>query len=266
MVGGGAIITLGLLLAIVAPWPALAAAGFALVGLGAANVVPVAFSGASRVPGMPSNLGVAAVTTMGYVGFLAMPPVLGFVAHLRPVDLDGGGRADGRRRRPDRRDLRPPPLTANSRQTGFAVTSRAVGMTVTPWGEEPDMSSRDRRRSALASACLLAMTATMTASAPARADDGPRLGTYKICQANLTSAVCASRMNLKEGWQYEVTWEDGSVRSRGEYSYDPGKQRVRWLSGLNYEMGRGGTFSIREGGRIHYILMGSKTYAINGDE
>ena len=69
------------MLAIAAPWPALAAAGFALVGLGAANVVPVAFSGASRVPGMPSNLGVAAVTTMGYVGFLATPPVLGFVAH-----------------------------------------------------------------------------------------------------------------------------------------------------------------------------------------
>ena len=81
LVGGGAIITFGLVLAIVAPWPVLSAVGFALVGLGAANVVPVVFSGASRVPGMPSNLGVAAVTTMGYVGFLATPPVLGFVAH-----------------------------------------------------------------------------------------------------------------------------------------------------------------------------------------
>ncbi len=79
--GGGAIITAGLVLAIVAPWPTLAAVGFALVGLGAANVVPVAFSAASRVPGMTSNLGVAAVTTMGYVGFLATPPILGFVAH-----------------------------------------------------------------------------------------------------------------------------------------------------------------------------------------
>ena len=73
--------TAGLLLAIAAPWAPVAAAGFALVGVGAANVVPVAFSGASRVPGMPWSTGVAAVTTMGYVGFLATPPVLGFVAH-----------------------------------------------------------------------------------------------------------------------------------------------------------------------------------------
>jgi hypothetical protein len=81
VIGGGAIMTAGLLLAIVAPWAPVAAAGFALVGVGAANVVPVAFSGASRVAGMPSNLGIAAVTTMGYVGFLATPPVLGLVAH-----------------------------------------------------------------------------------------------------------------------------------------------------------------------------------------
>jgi MFS family permease len=81
LVGGGTLIAVGLLLAIVAPWAPVAAGGFALVGVGAANVVPVAFSGASRVPGMPSNLGVAAVTTMGYVGFLATPPLLGFVAH-----------------------------------------------------------------------------------------------------------------------------------------------------------------------------------------
>jgi hypothetical protein len=139
-------------------------------------------------------------------------------------------------------------------------------MTVDPRGEKPDMSSRDRRRGALAHACLLAVTVMIVASAPARADDGPRLGIYKICQAILTSTNCASQMALKEGWRYEVMWEDGTVRSQGEYSYDPGEQRVRRLSGQNYEMGRGGSFSIREGGRIHYILMGPKTYAINGDE
>lgn len=81
LLGGGLIITIGLILAILSPWAALAAAGFALVGVGAANVVPLAFSAASRVPGMAPNLGVAAVTTMAYIGFLSTPPILGFVAH-----------------------------------------------------------------------------------------------------------------------------------------------------------------------------------------
>jgi MFS family permease len=80
-VGGGAIIVVGQILAILAPWPALSAAGFTLIGVGAANLVPVVFSAASRVPGMPANLGVAAVTTMGYAGFLSVPPILGFVGH-----------------------------------------------------------------------------------------------------------------------------------------------------------------------------------------
>jgi MFS family permease len=81
MVGGSAVIIAGQILAILAPWPVLSAAGFALIGIGAANLVPVVFSAASRVPGMPPNLGVAAVTTMGYAGFLSVPPILGFVGH-----------------------------------------------------------------------------------------------------------------------------------------------------------------------------------------
>lgn len=78
---GSAIAVAGQLIAILAPSPTVAAAGFALVGVGAANLVPVAFSAASRVPGMPANLGVAAVTSMGYMGFLSVPPILGFIGH-----------------------------------------------------------------------------------------------------------------------------------------------------------------------------------------
>ena len=79
VVGGGATIAAGMALAVASPWPALSAAGFALVGIGAANVVPVVFGAASRVDGMPASLGVSAVATMGYAGFLIMPPILGFV-------------------------------------------------------------------------------------------------------------------------------------------------------------------------------------------
>lgn len=80
VLGGGVLVILGIAIAIASPWPLGSAAGFAIVGVGAANVVPVVFSIAARTPGMPANVGVAAVATMGYTGFLTMPPILGFIA------------------------------------------------------------------------------------------------------------------------------------------------------------------------------------------
>jgi fucose permease len=80
VVGGGALTALGLAIALAAPWPAVGAVGFGLVGLGAANIVPVVFSAGARTPGVPSGIGVSAVATLGYSGFLIAPPVLGFVA------------------------------------------------------------------------------------------------------------------------------------------------------------------------------------------
>ncbi len=56
--------------------------GFALVGAGASNVVPVLFSAAGRVAGVPASVALAAVTTLGYMGLLAGPAFIGFVAQL----------------------------------------------------------------------------------------------------------------------------------------------------------------------------------------
>ncbi len=56
----------------------LAVAGFAMVGLGLSNIVPILISAAGRdaAPG-PS---IAFVVSFGYAGFLASPPILGFIA------------------------------------------------------------------------------------------------------------------------------------------------------------------------------------------
>jgi hypothetical protein len=51
-----------------------------LVGLGLANVVPVLFRASSRVPGVAPGVGIAAVATTGYCGFLGGPPLIGFAA------------------------------------------------------------------------------------------------------------------------------------------------------------------------------------------
>jgi MFS family permease len=79
---GGIIATLGLLLAIVFPQPYVAIVGFFMVGLGLSTIVPIAYSLAGNAKGLPSGVGLAMVTTVGYTGFLFGPPVIGFIAHV----------------------------------------------------------------------------------------------------------------------------------------------------------------------------------------
>lgn len=70
----------GMLAAGLAPNPWVAIAAFAFCGLGVANMVPIAFSAAGNQPGVPSNIGMSVVTTMGYSGILVAPSGIGFVA------------------------------------------------------------------------------------------------------------------------------------------------------------------------------------------
>ena len=51
-----------------------------LVGLGVANGVPLMFSAAGRLPDVAPGPGIGAVSSMGSLGFLAGPPLLGFAA------------------------------------------------------------------------------------------------------------------------------------------------------------------------------------------
>jgi len=56
------------------------AIGFGLVGLGLANAIPVVFSAAGRVSGVPAESVLAAVATPGYRAYLAGPPFIAFTA------------------------------------------------------------------------------------------------------------------------------------------------------------------------------------------
>jgi MFS family permease len=77
---GGLLAAAGFLLAVFAPNQIVALIGFALVGLGASNIVPVFFTAAGRQTAMPPSLAIAAVTTLGYAGVLLGPAIIGFVA------------------------------------------------------------------------------------------------------------------------------------------------------------------------------------------
>ncbi|VXC44710.1 MFS transporter [Massilia sp. 9I] len=85
MVLGGLAMFAGLATAVLSTHFLLSAAGFALIGIGAANVVPLLFGAASRIPGMSAGAGVAAVATLGYGGLLLAPPVLGYIASQASV-------------------------------------------------------------------------------------------------------------------------------------------------------------------------------------
>ena len=72
----------GLAAALLAPGPALAVLGFAVMGFGIANIAPVIYGAAGRLKGASPGVSIASVVTMGYAGFLVGPPVIGFAAHL----------------------------------------------------------------------------------------------------------------------------------------------------------------------------------------
>lgn len=79
---GGSCAAAGMAVAVLAPSWLSALAGFALVGTGASNIVPVLYSALGRQRAMPPNLAVAAVTTLGYSGILTGPAGIGLVAHV----------------------------------------------------------------------------------------------------------------------------------------------------------------------------------------
>jgi fucose permease len=70
----------GMVAVILAPTPTAVFGGLVAVGLGLSIVVPIAFGAAGRAPGMAPGAAIAAVATLGYFGFLAAPPTIGFVA------------------------------------------------------------------------------------------------------------------------------------------------------------------------------------------
>jgi MFS family permease len=78
----GLMIGCGLLLATLLPYPRTAGLGFMLTGFGVSCVIPLVFSMAGRSAGMSSGSAIAAVSTVGYLGFLIVPPLIGTVAEF----------------------------------------------------------------------------------------------------------------------------------------------------------------------------------------
>jgi MFS family permease len=77
LVGGTLLAALGTLAAVTTSSLWIALGGFVVVGLGLANVFPLAIARAGLLGGAP---GIALATTVGYTGLLGGPPAIGFLA------------------------------------------------------------------------------------------------------------------------------------------------------------------------------------------
>ncbi|MFD7682852.1 MULTISPECIES: MFS transporter [unclassified Streptomyces] len=77
LVAGGTTAAFGMLLGALAPSVWVALLGFAVTGLGLANIFPVAIERAGALAGAS---GIAVASTLGYGGMLLGPPAIGFMA------------------------------------------------------------------------------------------------------------------------------------------------------------------------------------------
>jgi MFS family permease len=76
----GVIIVTGMLLAVVIPNIVFATLGFLLVGIGTSSVVPLVYSLAGRSKSIAPGIAMAMVSSIGFLGFLLGPPIIGFIA------------------------------------------------------------------------------------------------------------------------------------------------------------------------------------------
>ena len=83
----GILIAAGLSVVIAFPYLPSAIAGCLLVGFGASCVVPMVYAVAGKSSTMSPGLALAAVSTIGFVGFLIGPPVIGFIAQFAGLRL-----------------------------------------------------------------------------------------------------------------------------------------------------------------------------------
>lgn len=84
---GGLCASAGLALATLVPSWQATLLGYALVGAGCSNIVPVCYSAVGRQKSMPESVAVPALTTLGYAGILIGPAAIGFIAHASSLEV-----------------------------------------------------------------------------------------------------------------------------------------------------------------------------------
>lgn len=83
----GIFTTAGLLLSVFFPYLVPASVGMLLTGIGVSPVVPLVFSAAGKSKTLPPAIAIAAVSSIGFIGLLIGPPMIGFIAGLTSLKI-----------------------------------------------------------------------------------------------------------------------------------------------------------------------------------
>jgi MFS family permease len=78
---GAAVATIGLGIGLLLATPLSVIIGFAVMGAGLANIIPIIFTASAEQGTTPAE-GISGTATLGYLGFLAGPPLIGAIAEL----------------------------------------------------------------------------------------------------------------------------------------------------------------------------------------
>lgn len=86
----GILISAGLLISVMLPTFLFATLGFLLVGFGVSSVVPAVYGHVGKASKMKTSTALAAVSSIGFLGFLAGPPVIGFISQGAGLQISFG--------------------------------------------------------------------------------------------------------------------------------------------------------------------------------
>jgi MFS family permease len=83
----GILIASGLMVSVLFPYLLSSILGFLLVGFGVSSVVPLVYGTAGRSKVMSAGVAIAAVSTIGFFGFLIGPPLIGMIAEISSLRI-----------------------------------------------------------------------------------------------------------------------------------------------------------------------------------
>jgi len=78
----GILVSSGFFIAVLFPHIITATIGFLVIGFGVSSIVPMVYSSAGKVPDISPGMALASVSSISFLGFLAGPPLIGYIAEL----------------------------------------------------------------------------------------------------------------------------------------------------------------------------------------
>ncbi|HEX7905893.1 MAG TPA: MFS transporter [Chitinophagaceae bacterium] len=78
----GLLVFTGLMISVALPYLATATLGFLVVGFGVSSVIPTVYSTAAKAAKVAPGMALASVSSIGFLGFLLGPPLIGYIAQL----------------------------------------------------------------------------------------------------------------------------------------------------------------------------------------